>query len=415
MTAPEAVPAGAEPERGAGVARDDRSRTDARATSRPLRVARVIARLNVGGPALHAIVATAGLRPDFETTLYTGEVDATETEATAWLNQWDVTPVRVPGLGRAVSPLADLRALRHLVRAFREFRPDIVHTHTAKAGAIGRVAARIARVPVVVHTFHGHVFESYFGRRTSGAIVALERSLARRTDRIVAVSDEVARDLIQRFKVAAPEKVVVIPVGVPLAPLLAIDDTQRAAAREALGLAPGAPVAVLAGRLVPVKLPAMALDAWSWVRAALPDATLLVVGDGPLRDALERRGDAGVRFLGWRDDLARIWAAADVALLTSRNEGTPVALIEAAAAGVPAVATNVGGVPSVVEDGVTGVLVPSGDFARFGAAVLTLLRDSRRRTRMGAAARRRAAARFGHERLLTDLRRLYSSLARPRD
>jgi glycosyltransferase involved in cell wall biosynthesis len=381
------------------------------ATPRPIRLLRVIARLNVGGPALHTVLATAGLRPGIETTLATGRVAPGEAEATDLLARFDVRPVRIPGLGRSLSPMDDLRAFASLLGLMRRARPDIVHTHTAKAGALGRVAARVAGVPRVVHTFHGHVLEGYFGGAGSRAAVVAERLLARMTDRVVAVSDEVGRDLVERFGVVPREKLAVVPVGLPLDELLHCE-SRRGALRRELGLAAEAPIVTFIGRLVPVKEPHVALDAWKLVRREIPNATLVVVGDGDLAAALRARRDDGVVFLGWRRDLATILADADLALLTSRNEGTPVALVEAAAAGVPAVATRVGGVPSVVEDGVTGVLVAQGDVAAIASAVVSLLCDAPRRHAMGTAARARSVLRWSDTRLLLDLRELYAGLAR---
>jgi glycosyltransferase involved in cell wall biosynthesis len=376
---------------------------------RPLRLVRVIARLNVGGPALHTVLATAGLRPGIETTLATGRVAPNETEAADLLDRFGVRPVRIPGLGRSLSPVDDVRAFASLVSLMRRVRPDVVHTHTAKAGALGRVAARVAGVPIVVHTFHGHVFEGYFGPAVSGAVVRAERTLTRFADRVVAVSDEVGRDLVERFRVTPRGKLVVVPVGLPLGELLACE-SRRGALRRELSLAADAAVVAFVGRLVAVKEPHVALDAWKLVRRELPNATLVVVGDGDLAASLRARRDEGVVFLGWRRDLATILADTDLALLTSRNEGTPVALVEAAAAGVPAVATRVGGVPSVVDDGRTGVLVPAGDAAAIAAAVVALVRDEPRRRAMGAAARARAVAKWSDARLLADLRALYAGL-----
>jgi len=370
---------------------------------------RVIARLNVGGPALHAVLATAGLRPDVDTTLAVGRVAPDEAEATDLLARFDVRPVRIPGLGRSLSPLDDLRAFASLASLMRRVRPDVVHTHTAKAGALGRVAAWLSGVPRVVHTFHGHVFTGYFGAATSGAVVRVERALARRTDRVVAVSEEVGRDLVDRFRVAPRDKLVVVPVGLPLAEFLGCG-TLRGALRRELSLPADAPIAVFNGRLVPVKEPHVALDAWRLVRREIPTATLVVIGDGDVAPSLRARREDGVVFLGWRRDVATVLADADVALLTSRNEGTPVALVEAAAAGVPAVATRVGGVPSVVVDGETGLLAPAGDAPAIAAAVVALLRDAPRRRAMGAAARERAVERWSEARLLADLRALYDGL-----
>lgn len=377
----------------------------------PLRVARVIARLNVGGPARHVLDATRGLAPSVETTLFAGAVGPDETEATAWIRASGVAPERVPGLGRRVSPIDDLRALRHLTRRFRELRPDIVHTHTAKAGALGRVAARRAGVPFVVHTFHGHVLDGYFGRAATRAIVAAERRLARSTDVIVAVSQEVADDLVGRFRIAPRGQVRVIPPGIDLDALVAVGAAARDEARAALGIDRAAPVVVWTGRLVPVKEPELLLDVARRVAAQVPGVCVLVAGDGPERAALEGSAPPCVRLLGVREDMVRVLAAADVALLTSRNEGTPVALVEAAAAGVPSVATRVGGVASVVEHGTTGLLAPHGDAAALAAHVVALLLDPPRRAAMGAAARCRACERFPLTRLLADLRSLYDEIA----
>lgn len=381
-----------------------------RRPARPLRLVRVIARLNIGGPALHALLTSSGLRPGVDTVLATGQVDEGEEEATHLLESYGETPVRVRGLGRAISLLDDVRALLALASLMRRVRPDVVHTHTAKAGALGRVAAFVARVPHVVHTFHGHVFEGYFGAFGSAMTVQVERALARLADRVIAVSPEVGRDLTQRFRVAEAARVRVVPIGLPLGPFEQAA-RHRGELRAELGIAQGAPVVVFVGRLVTVKAPEVALDAWRAVRREVPDAQLVVAGAGPLLATLRARGDAGVHFLGWRSDTARIVADADLALLTSVNEGTPVALIEAAAAGVPAVATRVGGVPTVVRDGETGLLATAGDVDGIAAAVIALLRDPQRRARMGAAAREHACAGWSAERLLRDLRGLYAELA----
>lgn len=382
---------------------------------RPLRIARVIARMNFGGPARHVLDATAGLAPEFETTLFVGECGEGETEAASWIAASGVTPERVAGLGRAPRPFDDLRALRRLTQRFRELRPDVVHTHTAKAGALGRIAARRAGVPTVVHTFHGHVFHGYFGPVVSRGVVAAERWLARRTDAIVAVSDEVRDDVADRYRVAPREKIHIVAPGIDVARFAAARACRGALRRE-LGIADGAPVVAWIGRLVPVKDPALAVRTFERVRAdsariGLPEPVMVVVGDGPLRAETEALAASapGIRFLGWRADVAPVLADADVVLLTSVNEGTPVALIEAASAGVPSVATRVGGVPSVVEHGVTGHVVNRSATA-LADAVVQLLSDPGRRAEIGAAARRRAVERYSRERLLGDLRALYRGL-----
>lgn len=373
------------------------------------RIARVIARLNVGGPALHTTLLTRRMSPTWSTTLATGAVSAGELEATHLLERYEIDPVRIPGLGRAPRLYDDVRALGALMSLFRRLRPDLVHTHTAKAGALGRLAAWLTGVPRVVHTFHGHVFHGYFGRLGSALTRLVERALSRTTDRVLAVSEEVATDVTERFRVASADRTQVVPIGLPLDDVAGVR-ARRRAARAELGIAADVPVASFVGRLVPVKEPGVALETWERVRRERPGAVLLVVGGGPLLEALRGRNVAGVRFLGWQSDVRPALAAADVAFLTSRNEGTPVALIEAAAAGLPAVATRVGGVPSVVRDGETGLLAERGDSAGLAAALLRLFGDAALRERLGAAARSHVIARWSTDRLVRDLDALYREL-----
>lgn len=387
-------------------------RSDAPPPPRRKRVARVIARLNVGGPARQAILLGERLDPRrFETTLVTGRVDPHEGDFLPAARDRGLDPVVIDGLGRAISPLDDLKAFVSLLRLLLAERPDIVHTHTAKAGALGRVAAILAGVPVRIHTFHGHVLHGYFGRAGSALARAVERALTMLSTRVVAVSDEVRDDLTLRHRVAPRSRVDVVPLGLDLTALLACEGRQGELRRE-LSLSPKDALVGVVGRITAVKEPDLALEVARRVVRAEPRALILFVGGGDLAEETRRAArDSGlgdrVRFLGWRQDLDVIMADLDVALLTSRNEGTPVALIEAAAAGVPAVATRVGGVPAVVEDGVTGLLAPAGDADALADSVLALLRDPARRRGMGTAARERVRERFSAERLLRDIERLY--------
>lgn len=390
-----------------------RTRTGAAAAGRaPIRVVRIIARLNVGGPARQAILLTKRLDAlGFESTLVTGRVGPDEGDMLPEARRQGVEPVVIEGLGRAPSPLDDLRALGRLWRLLRRVRPRVVHTHTAKAGTLGRIAAVLAGVPVRIHTFHGHVLHGYFGRVGSALVRATESALARITTRVVAVSEEVAGDLAVRHRAIPRAKIEVVPLGLELDALYGAE-RRRGELRAELGIAPDAPLLGFVGRLTAVKEPEVLIRAFARIAAAEPRAILLVAGDGDRRSATEAaaaRAGLGdrVRFLGWRDDLDRLWADLDLALLTSRNEGTPVALIEAAAAAVPAVATRVGGVPAVVLDGETGLLVPRGDDAALAAAALSLLRDPARRRAMGAAARARVRPRHGAAPLLRSLAALY--------
>jgi glycosyltransferase involved in cell wall biosynthesis len=371
----------------------------------------VITRLNVGGPAINAAILSTGLDPDrFETLLVAGTEAATEGNMLE-LGRLGVHPevTRVTSLGREISPIDDLRALGSVISIARRFQPDIVHTHLAKAGTIGRIAARVVGARVVIHTYHGTVFRGYFGPRKSRAFIEIERALSHVTTRIVAITAGQRRDLIA-LGIGDERKVVEIPLGLPLAEFL--DPLDRSSARAALQIDRDVPLIAIVARLVPVKDVSMFLKAMASVPSP---AVALVVGDGFLRAELEAESVAlglseRCRFLGWRADVKSIYAAADVIALTSQNEGSPVSIIEAMAAGKAVVATAVGGVPDVVTDGSTGTLVPAGDAQAFSAAVRGLLADPLRRERLGAAARRAVYPAYDARRLIADMSSLYSSL-----
>jgi glycosyltransferase involved in cell wall biosynthesis len=318
----------------------------------------------------------------------------------------------VRALRRDVAPADDVAAARAIGRWVRGWRPEIVHTHLAKAGALGRFAAARAGVPVTVHTFHGHVLDGYFSAPVARAFLAVERRLAARTTALVAVSTAI-RDELLDLGIGRPSQWRVVPVGLELGPLLA-SSRDPAEARRALGLPDAGPAVGIVGRLVPVKDHPTFLRAAARLAHERPDVVIVVAGDGESRGALEASGrdllGDRVRFLGWVDDLPTLYAALDVVVLTSTNEGTPVSLVEAGAAGRPVVATRVGGVAEVVEDGRTGALVPPGDPVATAAAVERLLGDPASARAMGLAARGSVASRFDAARLDDDLVELYGEL-----
>jgi glycosyltransferase involved in cell wall biosynthesis len=379
---------------------------------------RVITRLNVGGPALHTTLLTERLDPErYDSLLATGVARAHEGDYLALHGGPADRVVRVPTLGREVRPAADGAALVALVRLMRRIRPHVVHTHTAKAGVLGRLAARLARVPVVLHTFHGHVFNGYFGPWPARLFLSLERAVARRTDCLLAVSGAVRQDLLA-LGVGRPDQFRVVPLGLDLDRFLA-SDASRGGLRAELGLSHDVPLVGIVARLVHIKAHEVFLRAAARVAREVLDSRFIVVGDGERRAELETLAmQLGLaertHFLGWRHDPERVYADLDVVVLTSRSEGSPVALIEAMAAGRPVVATRVGGVSDVVEDGVTGHLAPSGDTETVAAAVVHLLSDPKRSEAMGQAGRKRVIPRFAMGRLLADLDGLYRDLLRAR-
>jgi glycosyltransferase involved in cell wall biosynthesis len=379
-----------------------------------VRVARVIARLNVGGPALHVAVLTARLPAPFESRLFAGGLAAGEAEMSDVLSRENVEPVRVHGLGRAIRPSDDFRALCSLIGHFRAFRPHIVHTHTAKAGTLGRIAARLCGVPVVVHTFHGHVFDGYFSPAVTGAVIAVERAMSFVTTRTVTISQRQFDDITNRFRIAEPERVTIIPLGFDLR---RFDGGRHCGTlRAELGLA-GEPIVSIVGRLTPIKDHAILFEAFHELGDS--GAHLCVVGGGEcestLRATAERLGIAPrTHFLGFRTDLESILSDTDVVALTSRNEGTPVALIEALAAGCRAVSFDVGGVADVLEDGRWGRVVE-----RTKASLVDALKQEIGGVRAGQrdsercdAARVYVNEKYGVSRLINDHADLYRSLLR---
>lgn len=365
---------------------------------------RVITRLNIGGPARQALLLTRSLVPEFETELVAGIPDRVEGE----LSDPVVTVTRAP-LGRSLNPSADLRAYRFLKRHLASGGFDLVHTHMAKAGALTRRAAHRSRpAPKLVHTFHGHVLDGYFSKPVQRVFIDIERHLARRTDALVAVSEEV-RDELLDLGIGSDDQWRVVPLGFELGPLLEVQ-ARSGFLREQLGLGDEPVVGVL-GRLAPIKDHLTLIDAI----ARVPGAHLLVLGDGEMREQIEQRvSDLGltkrVHMIGWVLDVPAAIADMDVVALTSRNEGTPVSLIEASACARPVVATDVGGVRAVAQDGVTGILVPAGDASAVAAGLERVLGDQSLAARMGAAGREHVRQRFTAERLVSDIRSLYAEL-----
>jgi glycosyltransferase involved in cell wall biosynthesis len=374
----------------------------------------------MGGPALHVAYLTAGLRErGYDTTLVAGSLARGEDSMAFVADELGVGVVRIDELGREISPLRDLVATLRLARLIRRERPAILHTHTAKAGTVGRVAALLAGrkgPPIVVHTFHGHVLRGYFGPLRSLLFRLLERWLARRTTALIAVSPQVRDDLVA-LGVAPRERFVVIRLGIELDERVAGTPDGRVECRRYLGIRPDRFAVGWIGRMTAVKRTDDVLVAFKRLRDAGVDACLCMVGDGPDRAQLERRAhELGIvrdtLFPGYQEDVAPFYAAFDALVLPSSNEGTPVSAIEALAAGRPVVATRVGGVPDVVQEGEDGFLVEPGATDDLADRLARLARDPALRERMGRAGRDRMLPRYAVERLVDDVDRLYAELLR---
>ena len=376
----------------------------------------VIARLNVGGPAHHVGVLSSMLdRERYQSLVLHGRVGAGEASLADSVRARGVTPAKVPGLRPELRPHDDARALAGLVRAIRRLRPDIVHTHTAKAGMVGRLGAVLAggARPVIVHTYHGHVLERYFDPVRNAAYRSLERRLGRISDALIGTSSATVDDLV-RLAIAPRSKFRVILDGLVLEPFLSAAPRAGRAFRDEIGASSGDVLLTFVGRLVAIKRADLLLRAFARARELGAPIRLAVVGDGALRPELERLAAqlgirANVRFVGYRTDVVAVTAAADIAVLSSDNEGLPVSLMEAAAAAKPAVATAVGGVSEVITSE-TGILVPRGDVEQLAQGIVALAGDPAMRATLGDRARRRVSERFSAERLVRDIDSLYTEL-----
>ena len=403
----------------------------------PVKVARIIDRLNIGGPAKHVVWLTVGLTSDeFESTLITGTVPSGEGDMGYFARNNKVEPIFIDEMSRELSA-RDILVIAKLIRLFIQIKPQIIHTHKAKAGAAGRIAATIykwltpsafwlrPRTCHVVHTYHGHVFHSYYGRFKTRLFVAVERLLAAFcTDRIVVVSEQQRREIHESFRIGHPDQFRVVPLGIDFDEL----KEDRNTLREDYSIANEEVVVGIVGRLCEVKNHGMFLEAAAQFFALGEDKSqplFVVVGDGHLRAEMETRArELGVEdrviFTGFRKDAASLYADLDLVALTSLNEGTPLTLIEAMCCGRPIVSTEVGGVVDVMGarqasmDGFTvwdhGVTVPSGDASAFSRALRYVIENPERRREMGERGRAFVTSRLSKDRLISDIESLYRDL-----
>ncbi len=390
------------------------------------RVLCILNRLIIGGPAIIAALQTRYMAPEYETLLVVGGKDDHEQDATHLTEALGITPYVIPDMKRAIAPGADRAAYKKMKALIQDFKPDIVHTHAAKSGAIGRLAAFACKVPVVVHTFHGHVFHSYFGKAKTQAFISIERYLAKKSSGIIAISDLQKGELADDYRICPAEKIKVIPIGFDLDKFGQETDRKRAAFRARYDIAKDEIAIGIVGRIVPVKNHALFVAAAAKaLQGSARKLRFIVVGDGDMRTAMESAFLAdGVDYAywpaeqrhaqaictSWQTEMDEVFAGLDIVALTSHNEGTPVSLIEAQAAARPVVSTAVGGVADVVEDGEAGFVTPAGDAAAFAEALLKLTEDAALRERFGAAGRSFVQERFSYQRLIRDMDAYYKEL-----
>lgn len=390
------------------------------------RVLRILNRLAVGGPVLNACYLTKYMAPDFETLLVVGERESHEKSAEHLTEQLGIQFVTIKGMGRSLNPASDYFAYRELRKLIKDFKPDIVHTHAAKPGALGRLAASAEKVPAIIHTFHGHVFHSYFNSAKTKFFINTERYLAKKSDAIIAISAQQKKELVQDFKIAPEEKFRIVPLGFDLDRFRTGQEEKREKFRTEFNVAADEIAIGIIGRLVPVKNHYLFMKAIKYVF----DNTgrkikAFIIGDGETRADLENiANEVGMKFstekdaqhlhplvfTSWRSDVDVINAGLDIVCLTSFNEGTPVSLIEAQAANKPIVSTRVGGIADIVIEGQTALLADVQDTELFCEHLLSLVEDDSLRQQMGGGSHEHVMSRFSYQRLVDDMSKLYYEL-----
>lgn len=391
------------------------------------RILRIINRFNLGGPTYNAAYLTKYLPPEFETLLVGGEKDETEDSSGFILDNLGIVPEIIPEMRREIDLKNDYEAYRKVVQLIKDFKPDILHTHASKAGTIGRLAASNLKVPVVIHTFHGHVFHSYFGKAKTLMYKNIERNLARRSSAIIAISEKQKAELCLVHRICKPEKIKVVPLGFDLSRFTVNMDEKRNLFRNRYQIKADEIAIGIIGRIVPVKNHGLFLRAAAQVLEKTGrKLRFFIIGDGEDRlrvesvarelglnfvDATISDEIAPLTFTSWIKEIDVACAGLDIIALTSLNEGTPVSLIEAQAANKPIVATNVGGIENVVVEGVTALLSQSKtDAAAFASLILQLTDNDQLRADMSRVGWDHVRNKFHYTRLIRDMTALYNEL-----
>lgn len=383
-----------------------------------IKVLRIINRFNLGGPTFNAALLTRYLDDDFETVLIGGVPDEGETDSLHILEQYDVKPIIIPELIRNPNPASDRKAYLKIKAIIEEFKPDIVHTHASKAGVLGRKAAISCGVKTIVHTYHGHVFHSYFGKFKTFLIKSLEKNLAKKSTGIVAISHLQKEELVKKFRICAAHKVNVIPLGFDLSSFLQDNPAKRAKVRNEYNIEAGDVAIAIVGRLAPIKNHSFFLKVIEQLlEKGVLNIKVFIVGDGSERKLIEKMSNSLndkygqiIILTSWVFDIATFNKGMDIVCLTSDNEGTPVSLIEAQASGLPVISTDVGGVRDIVLDGESGFITTLGDAETYVKKLRLLVDNEKLRVKFAAVGRDFVSSRFNYERLAKDMSAYYREL-----
>ena len=391
-----------------------------------IKVLRIINRFNLGGPTFNAAYLTKYLSNDFETLLVGGDKDDSEESSTFILDQLGLEPIIIPEMRRDIGFAADKIAYQKLKKIIQEFQPDIVHTHASKAGTLGRIAAYKCKVPIIIHTFHGHVFHSYFGKTKTLVFKIIERFLAKKSTAIIAISEIQKNELVDVHKICKKEKIKVIPLGFDLSRFQENVEEKRKSFRNFYQIDDDEIAIGIIGRLVPIKNHKLFIDAIGQLsKKSNKKIRAFIIGDGEEKENLKSYCETvhvdfvefddvqtqnTITFTSWIKEIDWANAGLDIIALSSLNEGTPVSLIEAQAANKPIVTTNVGGVENIVLPNQTAFIVPPNNLNQFSEALLKLIEDDELRLTMGKQGWLHVKDKFHFTRLVNDMEKLYVSL-----
>nr|WP_299206745.1 glycosyltransferase [uncultured Brumimicrobium sp.] len=385
---------------------------------RKIKVVRIINRFNIGGPTFNATFLTKFLGDDFETTLIGGVPDEGEKDSLHILKEYGVEPIVIPDIQRNLSLSNDYKAYKKIKRILQEIQPDIVHTHASKAGFLGRAAAISLNIPVVVHTFHGHVFHSYFGPLKTGLFKQIERYLARKSTGIIAISALQKKELVEVHKIAPANKVQVIPLGFDLKKFSEDTDAKRKQIRQEYGLKDDEVAIAIVGRLAPVKDHDYFLQVIENVLSSTEvPIRVFIVGDGSEKEhiqqkvaAINQKHPGSIIMTSWIFDISTFNQGMDIVCLTSRNEGTPVSIIEAQASGLSVVATDVGGVRDILADGQAGFVIKRENIETYIDKLRLLIEDPSLRNKFANFGKQSVMDKFSYHRLVKDMSSYYKTL-----
>jgi len=390
------------------------------------RVLRIINRFNLGGPTFNAAYLSRYMAPEYETMLIGGEKESHEESSEFIVNELGITPIVVHEMRRSINPFQDLVAYWKIRKIIKQYKPDIVHTHAAKAGTLGRLAAMHCGVPVIVHTFHGHVFHSYFGTIKTTIFKIIERYLAKKSSMIVTISDRQKEEICNEFKIVKPEKCTIIPLGFDLTRFQKDNSQKRELFRSKYNIKSEEVVIAIVGRVVAIKNHSLFIEALHFAtQHSTQKIRAFIVGDGDNRPTVEQKAkelgidfntekdthfDKVLCFTSWIKEVDVVYSGCDIVALTSLNEGTPVSLIEAEATSKSIISTRVGGIENVVIDGVTGILVENNNAHAFGEKLVELIENEDLRSKLSEKGREFVNNHFHYQRLVKDMGQLYGEL-----